>query len=210
MNLSISRDGKEIGQWTEEQVRSFLSEGKLLLTDHYWKEGMADWLPLSALVKPPPPVVMGQPRQLPRPGPKQSSGCLSVFLKVMAVLVVLAIFSVGGLILAWPSILHALIAKSMEKQMQQTPFMQDENVRVDSITLTPNNVILFHETLVKLMRDNISASDLVTLKRTLANKIRESPNATFSLNLGVFCEVDIYDRNGVSIANVRVTKDDIQ
>lgn len=55
MNISVSRGGAEIGEWSEEQVRSLYQEGKLLPTDHYWKEGMTEWAELSKMIKPPPP-----------------------------------------------------------------------------------------------------------------------------------------------------------
>jgi len=57
MNISISRDGAEIGEWTEERVCSLYKEGQLLPTDLYWKEGMAEWESLTTFVKPTPPVV---------------------------------------------------------------------------------------------------------------------------------------------------------
>lgn len=40
MNISISRDGVELGDWTEEEVRTFFNEGRLVGTDCYWREGM--------------------------------------------------------------------------------------------------------------------------------------------------------------------------
>jgi hypothetical protein len=55
MNISISRDGTEIGEWTEDEVRAFFAEGRLVATDFYWKEGMAEWQPLNTFIKPPPP-----------------------------------------------------------------------------------------------------------------------------------------------------------
>ena len=55
MNLSISRDGVEIGEWMDEDVRVLYSEGQLLPTDYYWTEGMAEWKELRTLIKPPPP-----------------------------------------------------------------------------------------------------------------------------------------------------------
>ena len=55
MNISISRDGIEIGEWTEEQVHSLYKEGELIATDHYWKEGMSEWKELGNFIKPPPP-----------------------------------------------------------------------------------------------------------------------------------------------------------
>jgi uncharacterized RDD family membrane protein YckC len=55
MIISISRDGLEIGEWTEAQVRTFYKNGQLLPTDHYWKEGMTEWASLNTFVKPPLP-----------------------------------------------------------------------------------------------------------------------------------------------------------
>jgi hypothetical protein len=55
MNVSISRDGVEIGEWAEEEVRSFFKEGRLVPTDFYWKEGMSEWKELGGFIKPPPP-----------------------------------------------------------------------------------------------------------------------------------------------------------
>jgi len=55
MNISISRDGTEIGEWTEEEVRSFYQEGRLIDTDLYWMSGMSEWEPLSCLIRPVPP-----------------------------------------------------------------------------------------------------------------------------------------------------------
>ena len=56
MNLSISRDGAEIGIWTEEDVRNLYAQGQLMPTDYYWKEGMAEWKELGTLIKHSPQV----------------------------------------------------------------------------------------------------------------------------------------------------------
>jgi len=56
MNLSISRDGQEIGTWTEEKVLTLYREGQLLPTDYYWREGLSEWRELATLVKPPIPL----------------------------------------------------------------------------------------------------------------------------------------------------------
>jgi len=55
VNISISRDGIEIGEWTEEEVRSFYKEGRLVDTDYFWRQGMTEWTPLSSLIRPAPP-----------------------------------------------------------------------------------------------------------------------------------------------------------
>lgn len=51
MNISISRDGVEIGEWPESVVRTLYLEGSLLGTDYFWREGMEEWKPLLSLVK---------------------------------------------------------------------------------------------------------------------------------------------------------------
>src|SRR5260221_4427294 len=56
MKVSVSRDGTELGEWSEEDVRTYFREGKLLPTDFYWKEGMSEWSTLDKFIKPPPPV----------------------------------------------------------------------------------------------------------------------------------------------------------
>ena len=56
MLISIARDGQEIGEWTDDQVRALSQDGQLLGTDYYWHEGMPAWLPLRSLLKPTPPA----------------------------------------------------------------------------------------------------------------------------------------------------------
>ncbi len=51
MNLSICRDGVEIGEWAEDQVRVLYAKGELLPTDYYWRVGMSEWAPLDSLVQ---------------------------------------------------------------------------------------------------------------------------------------------------------------
>ena len=67
MNISISRDGVEIGEWTEEDVRTFYHEGRLVGSDLYWTEGMSAWANLSELInrRAPPPFPESAP---PPPG----------------------------------------------------------------------------------------------------------------------------------------------
>jgi hypothetical protein len=49
-NLAISRNGQVIMQDVPRQnVQSMIMQGTLLLTDHYWANGMSTWLPLSNL-----------------------------------------------------------------------------------------------------------------------------------------------------------------
>jgi uncharacterized protein DUF4339 len=72
MNISISRDSVEIGEWTEDEVRALYKDGHLVATDYYWKEGMSEWAELSKMIKPAPPV----PKTLPvdnQPAPHTTS-----------------------------------------------------------------------------------------------------------------------------------------
>ena len=68
--LSIARDGQEIGEWTETQVRTFYQDGQLLGTDSYWHEGMAEWKPLRNLMKPSLPLP-AQVVEEPTPAPSE-------------------------------------------------------------------------------------------------------------------------------------------
>ena len=51
VNMSVSRNGLEIGAWTEAEVRRLCAEGKLLPTDNYWREGMGEWEPLGTFIE---------------------------------------------------------------------------------------------------------------------------------------------------------------
>jgi hypothetical protein len=65
--ISIGREGKSFGNFSEETVREGLRSGRFLATDLGWREGMATWQPLSQFaeftadmpagaVSPPPPT----------------------------------------------------------------------------------------------------------------------------------------------------------
>jgi hypothetical protein len=55
--IFISRDREQLGQFTEQEVRDGLQNGRFLGSDLAWKEGMPEWKPLSTfgLVAPIPP-----------------------------------------------------------------------------------------------------------------------------------------------------------
>ena len=52
MLLSIARDGQEIGEWSEAEVRGLYTSGQLVGSDLFWCEGMVEWKPLRSLIKP--------------------------------------------------------------------------------------------------------------------------------------------------------------
>lgn len=77
MLVSIARDGQEIGEWNEDQVRTLYLDGQLLGTDMYWHEGMDEWKTLRHLIKPAlPQPAMGirEPQPMPAiPPPLQAA-----------------------------------------------------------------------------------------------------------------------------------------
>lgn len=48
MKYHVARDGQQIGIFLEYEVREGLQRGELRGTDLYWREGMAEWVPLSS------------------------------------------------------------------------------------------------------------------------------------------------------------------
>jgi len=49
MNYMLARDGQQMGQFTEEQIRTGLGNGTYRLTDFAWCDGMTDWKVLGEL-----------------------------------------------------------------------------------------------------------------------------------------------------------------
>lgn len=47
MTYHLARDGQQLGTFSESEVSSKYSSGQILGTDLCWKEGMADWQPVS-------------------------------------------------------------------------------------------------------------------------------------------------------------------
>jgi predicted RNA-binding Zn-ribbon protein involved in translation (DUF1610 family) len=41
--VHISRGGAELGSFPWSEIRSLIASGSVLPTDHYWREGMAEW-----------------------------------------------------------------------------------------------------------------------------------------------------------------------
>jgi len=63
MNITIHKNGQQLGPFTESQVGEMLKSGQLALEDLAWAEGMEEWKPLSSFenlrplsAQTPPPV----------------------------------------------------------------------------------------------------------------------------------------------------------
>ncbi len=50
MEIWIGRDGERLGPYPEADVRQWLRDGTMSGTDLAWREGLADWQPLSVLL----------------------------------------------------------------------------------------------------------------------------------------------------------------
>ena len=51
MSYQISRDGKELGTFTEAEVLEGVEDGSILPTDHLWTDGMDDWVLVETLIE---------------------------------------------------------------------------------------------------------------------------------------------------------------
>jgi hypothetical protein len=49
VQITINRDGQQMGPYTVEQINEYLAQGSLLPTDHAWHEGMPDWVPVTQI-----------------------------------------------------------------------------------------------------------------------------------------------------------------
>ena len=63
--ITIARDGKSLGNFSEAAVREGLRSGRYLPTDLGWREGMATWQPLSQF----PEFAADMPAGTPPPAP---------------------------------------------------------------------------------------------------------------------------------------------
>ena len=66
MKTSIMRGGFVLGAWTDEEIRDFYREGRLVDTDCYWMEGSTRWIPLPSLLDLSPPS-QARPESAPDP-----------------------------------------------------------------------------------------------------------------------------------------------
>ena len=49
MQVTISRDGQQMGPYTVDQINDYLSQGSLLPADYAWHEGLPDWVPVTQI-----------------------------------------------------------------------------------------------------------------------------------------------------------------
>jgi hypothetical protein len=97
MEIYITKDGKESGPYTKDQVESLHLAGMVHLSDHVWHEGMLDWEPLHRFlgVRPPAPGAVPATHAVPEPTFSKPSRDGSGWKFVFTLLVVVLI-GVGG------------------------------------------------------------------------------------------------------------------
>ena len=49
MQVTLNRDGQQMGPYTVEQINEYLAQGSLLPTDYAWHEGLPDWVPVTQI-----------------------------------------------------------------------------------------------------------------------------------------------------------------
>lgn len=50
MQVTISRNGQELGPYSPEDIRRFLTDGALVPDDWAWHDGLSDWTPLQQII----------------------------------------------------------------------------------------------------------------------------------------------------------------
>ncbi|HKP92311.1 MAG TPA: PH domain-containing protein [Chthoniobacterales bacterium] len=80
MEFRIRHDGRELGPYSESEVRSRLTAGAILLSDVALLDGASDWVPLASFPQfaPPPPAVVAPPVP-PTPSPALDPGSLGPY-----------------------------------------------------------------------------------------------------------------------------------
>jgi len=79
MNITIHKNGQQLGPFTESQVGEMLKSGQIALEDLAWTEGMEEWKPLSSFEHLQPiPSQASPPTPLPLPYKDRSVG-LTIF-----------------------------------------------------------------------------------------------------------------------------------
>ena len=52
MDIYLHKDGQQLGPFSESELRTQLSGGRINETDLAWAEGNTDWQPLSTILQP--------------------------------------------------------------------------------------------------------------------------------------------------------------
>jgi len=117
MEIWIGRDGERLGPYPEADVRQWLREGKMSGADLGWREGLADWQPLSVLMPDAVPTDAGAAAAAVPPPPPitQAPGYAGFWKRVVAYLI-------DAIVLYIPNVLidRALGGAKAQAALEQT------------------------------------------------------------------------------------------
>jgi hypothetical protein len=137
--VSIARDGKNFGNFSEDAVREGLRSGRFLLTDLAWREGMATWQPLSqfsefASVQPggtPPPTPPLAPTT-PLPPVSGVATSRTEPLAIWSLVLSLVGLFCCGLLFGVPGIICGYMARS---KIQKNPALQGQGLATAGLVI---------------------------------------------------------------------------
>jgi hypothetical protein len=102
MKYFILQNGAQTGPYHESRVRQLLADGKVRDNDLAWREGLAEWAPLSSLIfvaregePPPPPAVYGARAARSYSSPMGMGAKLSIAFGALGFILIAAIIGFG-------------------------------------------------------------------------------------------------------------------
>jgi hypothetical protein len=69
MNIYLYQNGKEVGPYTEDQLRDMVKSGAISQTENAWHEGLSEWKPLNKIIS-----IASSGPAFPLPPSRQSNG----------------------------------------------------------------------------------------------------------------------------------------
>ena len=122
MLIHVKRNGEVFGPYSIEEVREYLSAGRLMISDFAQLEGMSEWIPLTSVPgvqsAPPPPVTAGVSPQTEAGGPynverKGQFGAIALDVGIVSGLTFIGGFIVGATAKSGGEVLIGLIWASL-------------------------------------------------------------------------------------------------
>jgi hypothetical protein len=135
MSFYVQHDGKQLGPYTEAEVRAQLAAGTISPQDHVWWEGQPDWVVLaqSSLLAPAEPGVTPPPAVAPPPPPAQVVGAPQPTSKLAVWALVCGCLGIVFSVLA--SIPAIILGHLSLSQIKKNPGMQGHGMALAGLIL---------------------------------------------------------------------------